>query len=300
MLRLESLDFPDLARETTSKPFTEFTDNHMHIDPINGEGIAAVKKFEHAGGRFLFLVCKMTDDWNLKLNLDGFEKLFDSTIRLSEEINDSTGVTSFPVIGIHPAEFARMCERTSIAKALDVAKTALDAAGIRIEEGKAVAIGEVGRPHYEVKEEILDASNELMTYAFEIARDLDCAVQLHTETVGKEELREFGALAESAGLDKERVIKHYSPPLILAAEEAGIFPSLVASEENIKNAIQEGNRFLLESDYIDELKRPGAVVGPKSVPRVSLKLLSEGFLTEDDLIRIHRDNIEEAYGFSLF
>ncbi|MEE9564837.1 MAG: hypothetical protein V3V63_03920, partial [Candidatus Hydrothermarchaeaceae archaeon] len=83
-------------------------------------------------------------------------------------------------------------------------------------------------------------------------------------------------------------------------EEAGIFPSLIASEDNIKNAIQQGSRFLMESDYIDELERPGAVMGPKSVPRVSLKLMSEGFLTEEDLITIHRDNVEEAYGISLY
>ncbi|MBU2560517.1 hypothetical protein KKA03_06445, partial [archaeon] len=92
MLRAESLDFPDLARETIRKPFTYFTDNHMHIDPVNGEGIDAVKKFERAGGRFLFLVCKGTASWNLKSNLDGFEKLFDSTIALSGEINEKTGV----------------------------------------------------------------------------------------------------------------------------------------------------------------------------------------------------------------
>ncbi len=301
MLRAESLEVPSLFEEAIiGKPFTDFTDNHMHIDPVNGEGIDAVRKFERAGGRYLFLVCKTTASGNFKSNLEGFEKLFDATISLSEEINEKTGVTSFPVIGVHPAEFSRMCESSSIEKALNVAKAALDAAGARIEDKRAVAIGEVGRPHYEVPQEIIDASNELMVHAFEIACDIDCAVQLHTERVGDEQLREFGELAVSTGLDPKRVIKHYSPPLIGAAEEVGIFPSLVASEDNIKTAIQEGSRFLMESDYIDDLKRPGAVTGPKSVPRVSLKLLSEGFLIEDDLIKIHRDNVEEAYGICLF
>jgi TatD-related deoxyribonuclease len=299
MLRAESLDFPDLASDTIKKTFTDFTDNHMHIDPVNGEGIDAVKKFERAGGRFIFLVCKGTGSWNLKPNVKGFEKLFDSTTRLSREINEKTGITSFPVIGIHPAEFARMCEDTGTKKALDVAKAALDAAGKRIEEGHAVAIGEVGRPHYVVPPDVLDASNELLKYAFEIAKDTGCAIQLHTESAGEAQIREFAALAESVGLNKKRVIKHYSPPLIRVAEDAGIFPSLIASEENIKTAAKEGTRFLMESDYIDDLKRPGAVVGPKSVPRTSLKLLSEGILTEDDLARIHRDNVEEAYGISL-
>ena len=288
-----------MAHETSGKPSSDFTDNHMHIDPVNGEGINAVKKFERAGGRFLFLVCKGTASWNLKPNVEGFEKLFDATINLSREINEKTGVTSFPVIGIHPAEFARMCEGTGTKKALEAARTALNAAGKRIEEGRAIAIGEVGRPHYVVPPDVLDASNELMKYAFEIAKDVGCAVQLHTESAGEAQIREFGALAESIGLNKKRVINHYSPPLINVAEEAGIFPSLIATGENIKTAAKEGTRFLMESDYIDDLSRPGAVVGPKSVPRVSLKLLSEGILTEDDLARIHRDNVEEAYGISL-
>jgi TatD-related deoxyribonuclease len=299
MLRLESLDLPNITEEQKNIHFSDFTDNHMHIDPIKGEGINAVKKFESAGGRFLFLVCKMTHDWGLKPDRDGFEKLFDKTIELSGEINEITGVTSFPVIGIHPAEFARMCESTGSKKALKVAKTALESAGKRIEEGRAVALGEVGRPHYEVPEEILAASNELMKHAFEIAKDTDCAVQLHTERAGEEQLREFAKIARDAGLSPERVIKHYSPALIKVADDAGIFPSLVASGDNIKSAIKEGNRFLMESDYIDDLKRPGAVVGPKSVPRVSQKLLEEGILTEDDLVKIHRENVEAAYGISL-
>lgn len=300
MLRAESLKVPDLREEVRGfKPFTDFTDSHMHIDPLNGEGIDAVKKFEHAGGRFLFLVCKMTKDWNFKSDRDGLEKLFHATINLSKKINEKTGVSSFPVIGVHPAEFTGMCEEKGIEKALDIAKVAIRLAGKMIDEQMAVAIGEVGRPHFEVTSEIIDASNELMAYAFEVASDVDCAVQLHTESVGEEQLEELGMLAKSKGLDSKRVIKHYAPPLIVAAEKAGIFPSLVASEENIKTAIQEGARFLMESDYIDDLTRPGAVTGPKSVPKVSLRLVREGFFIEEDLIKIHIENVEEAYGISL-
>ena len=49
-------------------------------------------------------------------------------------------------------------------------------------EGKAVAIGEIGRPHYEVSAEEWDLQNEIMVYAMELAQEADCAVQLHTES----------------------------------------------------------------------------------------------------------------------
>ncbi len=282
------------------KPFRDFTDNHMHIDPINGEGIGAVKKFERAGGKFLFLVCKTTKDCGIELkNEKSFKQLFDLTVNLSEQINEKTAVKSFPVIGIHPSEFAAMCEKFSVSKALEIAKKAIDVAGEKISNKEAAAIGEIGRPHFKVSPAILEACNELLKYAFEAARDLNCAVQLHTESIAEKNFEEFRKLADSAALDPRRVIKHYSPPLIKAAESSGIFPSLIASKRSIMSARKEGNRFLMESDYIDDLRRPGAVVSPKSVPRLSLQLLNEGILTEEDLWKIHKDNVEEAYGIEL-
>lgn len=287
-------------RIASFKPFRDFTDNHMHIDPINGEGVKAVKKFEKAGGKFLFLVCKTTKDCGIELkNEKSFAQLFDFAIDLSKQINEKTAVKSFPVLGIHPAEFAAMCEKFSVSKALEIAKKAVDVAGRKISSREAVALGEIGRPHFEASPEILEACNELLVYAFETARDLNCAVQLHTGSATEKNFGEFRKLADSAALDPRRVIKHYSPPLIKAAEESGIFPSLIASKENIISARKEGNRFLMESDYIDDLRRPGVVVSPKSVPRLSLQLLDEGIFTEEDLWKIHKDNIEEAYGIEL-
>ncbi len=287
-------------RVASFEPFRDFTDNHMHVDPINGEGIKAVKKFEKAGGKFLFLVCKTTKDCGIELkNEKSFAQLFDFTVNLSRQINEKTAVKSFPVLGVHPAEFAAMCGKFSVSKALEIAEKAIDIAGRKISSGEAVALGEIGRPHFEVEPEILEACNELLEYAFEVAANLGCAVQLHTESITEKNFEEFRKLADSVSLDPRRVIKHYSPPLVNAAEESGIFPSLIASKENIISARKESSRFLMESDYIDDLQRPGAVVGPKSVPKLSLQLLNEGIFTEEDLWKIHKDNVEEAYGIEL-
>lgn len=288
------------AFATSFKPFRNFTDNHMHIDPLNGEGIEAVRKFESAGGKFLFLICKTTKDCNIELkNEASFAQLFDFTINLSRQINEKTRVKSFPVIGVHPAEFVAMCKKFSIRRALEIAKKAIDIAGEKISSRDAVAIGEVGRPHFRVDQEILKACSELLIHAFEVAADLDCAVQLHTESVTQKHFAEFRKLAISANLEPRRVIKHYSPPLIKIAESSGIFPSLIAAKENMISARREGNRFLMESDYIDDLGRPEVVVAPRSVPELSLQLLSEGIFAEEDLWKIHKDNVEEAYGIEL-
>lgn len=288
-----------LYAESPSR-FKDFTDNHMHVDPINGDGIKAVKRFHDAGGRFVFLVCKTTGDCNIPLNDEkSFEKLYDFTIRLSDEINRRADVKSFPVIGVHPAEFAAMCKKFSVEKALEIGRKAVDAAGARISAGRAVALGEIGRPHFAVSEEVLNACNELMEHVFSVAGELDCAVQLHTERISEGNFAEFRKLAVSSGLKPGRVIKHFSPPLIKAAEKQGIYPSLIASKKNISRAIKEGNRFLIESDYIDDAGRPNAVVGPESSPMVSIQLAANGVLTDEDLWQIHRENVERAYGFNL-
>jgi TatD-related deoxyribonuclease len=55
----------------------------------------------------------------------------------------------------------------------------------------------------------------------------------------------------------------------------------------------------MESDYMDERSRPGAVIGPKSVPRFTLRLLGEGAITGEDLWRIHAETPSRVYGVEI-
>lgn len=277
--------------------FETFTDNHMHLDPRNGEGLEAVKKFQQAGGKYIFLVCKTTRDMGLTpLRPDSFEKLYEHTARLARKVKEDIGVRAHPVIGVHPAEVVEMCGELSFAKAVKVALKALKIAGDKVKEGEAVAIGEVGKPHFEVEPEVAKACDEVLRFAFQVAKEADCSVQVHAPNE-KGLFQELGRMAEEAKIDPKRVIKHYSTSE--DAPEAGVYPSIMATEGNVTKARGWGNRFLMESDYIDDLRRPGAVVGPKSVPRVSKKLVSQGILSEEDLWKIHVDNIEDAYGIIL-
>ena len=60
--------------------------------------------------------------------------------------------------------------------------------------------------------------------------------------------------------------------------------------------IRERRAFTMESDFMDENSRPGAVMGPKSVPRYTYQLLKDGLITEDDCFRIHAETIDRVYG----
>ena len=39
-------------------PAIPITDDHIHIDPVNGRGIEAAKDFRRSGGTHIFLVSK--------------------------------------------------------------------------------------------------------------------------------------------------------------------------------------------------------------------------------------------------
>jgi|TARA_B100001964_G_C14255746_1_gene612353 TatD-related deoxyribonuclease len=289
----------DKHDKSLQSSFNNFTDNHLHIDPINGEGLLAVKKFQRAGGKHLFLVCKTTRDLGLEPNnLESFEKLFNYTIRLSVKINQETEVKSFPVLGVHPAEIVDMCNKFSVTKAVGIAVDALNIAGHKVENREATAIGEVGIPHFIVEDSIKRACDKVLIHAFQVSRDLDCAVQVHSDNEAG--IFEYlYKIVKEAKIHPNKVVKHFSNPTVLKSIKEGIYPSMIARNQNIIDAKKEGNRFFMESDYIDDLQRPGAVLGPKTVPKLSTKLFNSGVLSEEDLWRIHVDNVEDVYGVTL-
>jgi TatD-related deoxyribonuclease len=47
-------------------PVYPITDDHIHIDPVNGRGVEAAKDFLRAGGTHIFLVSKPS--WSLSVH----------------------------------------------------------------------------------------------------------------------------------------------------------------------------------------------------------------------------------------
>lgn len=267
------------------------TDEHMHIDPRN-KGLVAVKEFQQAGGTHIFLVMKPS--WTLGIRVTKPEDqkvVFDETVEISRQINE-TGVKSFPVLGVHPAEITHLLEYMDLPTAVKTMKGGLEIASEYVEKGLAVGL-KSGRPHYPVTPEVWEASNEIMEYAFTLAKDLNCAVQLHTESVGETELEDITARAKKTGIKLHKVVKHYAPPLVNVCERLGIFPGVLAGKGAIEEALTQGTRFMMETDYIDDPQRPGTVLGPKTIPKRTLKLAEE--YGEEPFWKIHKENPELVY-----
>lgn len=270
-------------------PAFPVTDDHIHIDPVNGRGIEAAKDFLRAGGTHLFIVAKPS--WSLGVSAsvpNDYTRVFDETIRVAGLVAEC-GVVAFPVLGIHPAEIGRLAERMPLSEAAALMMAGLDLAARYVRDGKAVAL-KSGRPHYPVSDEVMTASNEVLAHALSLAAECSCALQIHAESGPCEDVVQ---MARVAGMPVERVVKHYATP------DTPLHPSFIAKIEGISDLVRSRRAFTLESDYMDENSRPGAVIGPKSVPRYTKKFLEAGSITEDDCWRIHAETVQRVYGVDI-
>lgn len=271
------------------------TDNHIHVDGVNGHGAEKVAKiFKNAGGKVMIVLNKPAfGDAELT-------KPMDDLVNDLKTINSIDGVKAFGLVGVHPAELTFMVKNgIPLEKAKNKMIEGLNYAKKLVEENEfLVGIGEVGRPHYPVDDDIWRASNEILLYSMELAKDLGCAIQIHAEAASEEQFKEFNDMAKSVSLNPEKVVKHHCGDMVLEGEKYGIFPSIIASKP-CDEAAKKSSRFVMETDYIDDLKRPGVVLGIKTVPRKTRNLINSRLIDEEKCFKIHKENIEEIYSIEI-
>ncbi len=271
-------------------------DNHMHLNP-SGRCLDAVREFARAGGTHIVLVS--LPPWSLGIEIyapEDYRKVFDRILKIARRAEEAEKVKVFVVLGVHPAELTKYYGRLGLSRSVEIMRGGLEIASEYVVEGKAIGL-KSGRPHYEVEPKIWTESNDIMRYSFELAKEAGCAVQLHTESATEEGLAEISGIARSMGLPDGKVVKHFSPPMIKICEKHRIFPSVLAGENAIETALGEGTRFMMETDYIDDLERPGSVLGPKTVPRRTKQLIDKW--GEDVFWKIHKENPEKVYGVEI-
>lgn len=263
-------------------------DNHLHLDPVNGRGAEAAAEFAEVGGTHLNVLNKPS--WHLVGEVDGedgFHETFDLTVEVTAEADELLPGRAWPVLGVHPGLISQLIDRGYDPEdAAELMKTGIDVAAEYVAEGPALAI-KSGRPHYDVSDAVWEASNEVMGHAFARGAEVGCAVQLHTE--GGEDFETITQMAESEGLPPEQVVKHYSNGYI-----EGPIPSVICDKDELERACGGDWPFFMETDFIDDPDRPGAVMGPKTVPSRT-NWLAEGGYT-DALYRAHVETPARVYG----
>lgn len=72
-------------------------------------------------------------------------------------------------------------------------------------------------------------------------------------------------------------------------------PSVPASRKAAREALKNDGPFLLETDYIDDPERPGAVMSINSVPKRVKALLASGEMSLETAWRIGQHLPERLY-----
>src|SRR3989442_7874817 len=272
-------------------------DNHIHLRP-EFQGVLAAKTFEKAGGTAFLLTHAPYEDIPIARGED-YGLAYAKTLRMADAVRDATAVQVFVALGPYPVDLLHLRERIGLAAAKAAMRKGIDLAAAHVAEEKAVAFGEIGRPHFPVDAEVVTGCNELLGYAMARARELGCAVVLHTEDPTRETFADLARIAANARLEPERVVKHHSTPLTRTEDTYGLVPSILAKEDLVAEALRGQPRFLLETDYIDDPKRPGAVLGPATVPKKTRAWIDKGLLTEDASWRIHHELPQATYRIEL-
>jgi len=267
---------------------TPVLDNHMHLDPIEGRNIDAVEDFVAVGGTHLLVLNKPS--WHLREAATDeaiFEDVFELTIDAAADASEVLPGRAWLVLGVHPGLITQLVDDGyTPGEARDIMQAGLDVAAGYVADGPALAI-KSGRPHYDVSDAVWEASNAVLRHAFDLAGEVGCVVQLHTE--GSEDLTEITEWAQAEGLPPEQVVKHYS-----GGRLDGPVKSVIADKSELETAVETGEPFLMETDFIDDPERPGAVLGPKTVPRRVRWMLEHGW--EDAVRNAHIETPARVYG----
>jgi TatD-related deoxyribonuclease len=271
-------------------------DNHMHLRE-DGRFLEAVKEFKNAGGTH-FILCQLPMI-NRVIKDKNYKKCYEITIKMADIIKSKIDIGIFVTLGPYPVDYIKLKNKFGRFKAIEIMKKGVDLAINYCEENKSIAIGEVGRPHFPVDEQIIYDSNHILLYAMERAVDINVPIVLHTESTTPKNCKEFVKMGEKVGLPSNKIIKHFSPPFIQKNENFGIMPSILANKKNIEIAFKKGTRFLMETDYIDDPLRPGAVLGPKTIPKKILDLFNKGIINEEEIYKVNKENPEKTYNISL-
>jgi len=250
-------------------------DQHMHLDRSN-RFLDAVSEFTLAGGTGIMLVHKPNFSSDLPTDLDGYRAAYSDTLSMAEEVRAAYGIEVGVVLGPHPVVWEHQIVPLGIKRATELHLEAVSLALDHIEAGDAVCLGEVGRPHYRVSDEIWVSANEMLREIMAMAAGAGTSIQLHVEDNGETTCRELATLCDEAGLARNRAIRHYAPANVGANFTHGLAATVSVGKGSVEaitaTAASANAPWGMETDFLDDPRRPGAVLGPKTVPKRTQQL----------------------------
>lgn len=266
-------------------------DDHFHVSP-SGKNVEAFREYKAAGGTGMTLVTLPYEEVQITCGED-FRKSFSITTEYARKGRE-LGLDINCAIGPYPILMIPLAAHLGIERAEKIMMDGMRIAHEMIVSGEAQLMGEVGRPHFEAEQEYLDACNRVLQYGMDLAHENDYAVMIHCES-WDDTYSSLASMARRAGLPERKVIKHSSPPLVTKEETFGVTPSIPCSRSLVREALAKGRDFMVETDYIDDPTKPGAMMSLNTVPKRLKGFLLNNELSEDDIVHICREMPESLY-----
>ncbi|MEM2024738.1 MAG: TatD family hydrolase [Desulfurococcaceae archaeon] len=275
-----------------------YSDAHLHVNPTKGLGAGRIaRKFRGEGGWFIAIM-------GLPPRYYGFaDPSVESYRRVLDLINNEylkakeEGIEAARFIGIHPAEVDEYYrEGLKLNSLVQLTEEVLKLLEEAVKNNRLEGIGEVGRQHYSTSPERLVLSEIIMVRALLIARDYRVPVQLHLEQRGFPTAYSVKLLSEIAGVDASRVLIHHANlETAKWAEQLSIPFTAPIRHFNEEYALNTWKHGMFESDFIDDLSRPGSYAYPWDIPRVVKDYLTRGLISEEQAYKMLVDNVVKYF-----
>jgi TatD-related deoxyribonuclease len=263
----------------------------MHLDR-NNRYLDAVSEFINSGGTGINLVHKPNFS-NLPLTISDYQSAYDDTIEMAREIREKFGIKVSVILGPHPVSWEKQIHTIGLQESTSLHLEAVKLAINYISTGEAVCLGEVGRPHYPVSLEIWTAANNLLLEIMKLAAEAKISIQLHVEDDGEKTYSDLAKLCDKASLPRYLAIRHYAPANISTDFTHGLSVTVSVGKDSISKIVESlpncNSYWGMETDFLDDKNRPGAVLGPKTIPKRTNQLiekLKEAGYSEDKIYEI--------------
>jgi len=263
-------------------------DQHIHLDR-SGRFLSAAEEFSQAGGTGMMLVHKPAIRGKLPTDLEGYRSAYAETLSMAEEVRNSVDLEVGVVLGPHPVVWEHQIQSLGLERSTELHLEAVGLALEHIEAGEANCLGEVGRPHYPVDQDTWISATDMLLEIMRMASSTKCSIQLHVESNGEATCRELAGMCDTAGLPRDRAIRHYAPSDVSPEFTHGMAATVSVGQGSIEGltstATLQSSPWGMETDFLDDPSRPGAVLGPKTIPKrtheLCSALLHQGWEAED-------------------
>ena len=280
-------------------------DTHIHLD-LEARGLSAAQDFANAGGTHICLVHKPTFSAGLPDSIESVDIAYRKTLDLADLVRRRIGLDVRVILGPHPVVWEKQIHTLGMEDSTQLHLDSVELALNYCAQGEAVALGEVGRPHYPVSEAIWSAANAQLETVMRMASQAGFPIQLHVEDNGAKTNEELAKICDRAGLSRRNAVHHYASANVSDAFTHELSSSVSMAKNSVSDLINTFSEctatWTMETDYLDDPNRPGAVLGPKTVPKRTQQLVGELLQlstqneVEDLLMHVHSIWPSRLYG----